>query len=76
MARDETDRLFEKFERGSRDPRDPGAGLGLALVKNLIELHGGAILVDGGPGKGMRIECRVPLEAVQSKEEASLGAPA
>lgn len=64
IAPEDTDRMFEKFERGSNnDVRDPGVGLGLALVKNLIELHGGIILVDGDVGQGTRIECRLPLTA-------------
>ena len=64
IAPEDTDRMFEKFERGSNnDTRDPGVGLGLALVKNLIQLHGGAITVNGGVGQGTRIECRLPLTA-------------
>jgi signal transduction histidine kinase len=71
IAPEDADRLFEKFERGSRGQRASGAGLGLALVKNLIALHGGVILVDGGPGKGTRIECRVPLEVAPLRDDAS-----
>ena len=67
IAPEDTDRMFEKFERGSRGSRGSGAGLGLSLVKNLIELHGGEILVDGRPEQGTRIECRVPLDVPQSE---------
>ena len=51
-------RVFEKFERGVRQS---GAGLGLSLVKSLIELHGGTIVMDSAPGQGTRITCRLPL---------------
>jgi nitrogen-specific signal transduction histidine kinase len=61
IPEEDTERMFEKFERGQHDSRESGAGLGLALVKNLIELHGGDIVVDGRPGLGTRIECRLPL---------------
>jgi signal transduction histidine kinase len=51
-------RVFEKFERGARQS---GAGLGLSLVKSLIELHGGTILIESGSGRGTRITCRLPV---------------
>ena len=50
-------RVFERFERGRRQS---GAGLGLALVKSLIELHGGTVAIDSAPGRGTRIICRLP----------------
>ncbi|MEX2616026.1 MAG: ATP-binding protein [Alphaproteobacteria bacterium] len=64
IAPEDTDRMLEKFERGQGDSREYGAGLGLALVKNLIELHGGSITVQSELGKGTRIECRLPLNAM------------
>jgi len=51
-------RVFEKFERGARRS---GAGLGLALVKSLIELHGGTIVIESASGQGTRITCRLPV---------------
>jgi signal transduction histidine kinase len=50
-------RMFEKFERGM--PRS-GAGLGLSLVKSLIDLHGGAVTIDSATGCGTTITCRLP----------------
>jgi signal transduction histidine kinase len=50
-------RMFEKFERGT--PRS-GAGLGLSLVKSLIELHGGTVTIDSAAGRGTTITCRLP----------------
>ncbi len=50
-------RMFEKFERGT--PRS-GAGLGLSLVKSLIELHGGAVTIDSVAGRGTTITCWLP----------------
>jgi signal transduction histidine kinase len=50
-------RIFEKFERASRQS---GAGLGLSLVKRLIELHGGTVAIESEPGRGTRVVCRIP----------------
>jgi len=50
-------RVFVKFDRGVRQS---GAGLGLSLVKSLIELHGGTIVIESGSGQGTRITCRLP----------------
>jgi signal transduction histidine kinase len=50
-------RIFEKFERASRLS---GAGLGLSLVKRLIELHGGTVSIESEPGRGTRVICRIP----------------
>jgi signal transduction histidine kinase len=50
-------RIYEKFERGI--PRS-GAGLGLSLVKSLIDLHGGAVTIDSATGRGNTITCRLP----------------
>jgi signal transduction histidine kinase len=49
--------VFDKFERGT--PRS-GAGLGLSLVKSLIELHGGTVTIDSAAGRGTTITCRLP----------------
>jgi signal transduction histidine kinase len=50
-------RMFEKFERGMLRS---GAGLGLSLVKSLIDLHGGAVTIDSAVGRGTTITCRLP----------------
>jgi signal transduction histidine kinase len=50
-------RMFEKFERGM--PRS-GAGLGLSLVKSLIDLHGGTVTIDSAAGQGTTVTCRLP----------------
>jgi signal transduction histidine kinase len=51
---EETERIFEKFYQVKSDTgvHRHGAGLGLAICKSLIELHGGKIWVESIPGKG------------------------
>ena len=61
---DAHDRIFEIFEQvdtGSGIVKD-GLGIGLALVKQLVELHGGQIVLQrSAPGEGSTFELRLPL---------------
>jgi signal transduction histidine kinase/CHASE2 domain-containing sensor protein len=56
-------RIFEKFYRVPRveDADVPGTGLGLALVREIVELHGGRVTVKSGPGMGSTFSVRLPL---------------
>ncbi|MGD9617000.1 MAG: ATP-binding protein [Alphaproteobacteria bacterium] len=60
IAASDQQRVFEKFERGTLRNRETGAGLGLSLVKSLIELHGGSVAIRSGVGEGTTILCRLP----------------
>jgi signal transduction histidine kinase len=55
--------VFEKFAPIRSQGRQTGAGLGLALVKKLIELHHGRVELQSTPGAGTRVTCRIPLHA-------------
>ena len=52
-------RIFESFERGGGG-RQSGAGLGLSLVKRLIELHGGRVTLVSKTGEGTCVTCFIP----------------
>jgi len=56
-------RLFEMFQQFGRDDarKAEGTGLGLALTKRLVELHGGAIRVASAPGEGSTFTVSLPL---------------
>jgi signal transduction histidine kinase len=43
-----------------------GSGLGLSIVKALVELHGGALAIDSAPGVGTTIKVTVPADRVES----------
>ena len=48
------------FDRFSRATDSPGAGLGLAIAKGLVEAHGGKIRAESAPGQGTRIVFTLP----------------
>ncbi|GAB4225401.1 MAG: hypothetical protein Kow0062_27750 [Acidobacteriota bacterium] len=57
---DERDKVFEPFFRG-RGARDaPGTGLGLAMVRRIVERHGASIELDSRVGQGTRFVVRWP----------------
>jgi signal transduction histidine kinase/DNA-binding response OmpR family regulator len=63
---DSLDRIFDRFHRLS--DTEEGTGLGLALVRELAELHGGTIAVDSEPGFGSTFIVRIPLADVSHDE--------
>jgi signal transduction histidine kinase len=63
IASEEHDRIFEPFERASRDPRVRGAGLGLWIVRRLVEAHGGSVCVMSAPGSGAQFVIELPRGA-------------
>jgi anti-anti-sigma factor len=60
---EELPRLFERFHRvrGARARSNEGSGIGLALVAELVALHGGAITADSTPGVGTTLTVTLPL---------------
>jgi signal transduction histidine kinase len=64
-------RLFEMFAQADRTPgRSPGGfGIGLALVRRLVEMHGGRVEAQSaGPGHGSEFTVRLPLASGGSGE--------
>jgi PAS domain S-box-containing protein len=59
----ELPRVFERFHRveGQRSRSFEGSGIGLALVQELVKLHGGTIAVDSEVGRGTRFTLRLPF---------------
>jgi CheY-like chemotaxis protein/two-component sensor histidine kinase len=74
MAPELVARAFDLFAQAERtsDRASGGLGLGLALVRSLVELHGGTVSCESaGPGRGSRFSVTLPLLA----EEAAPAAP-
>ena len=63
--------LFERFSQadGSAERKHRGLGLGLSIVKNLVEMHGGAVRVNSrGKEQGATFIVRLPRQAPKSSE--------
>jgi PAS domain S-box-containing protein len=58
---DEQPRLFEAFHRGSNVGQRPGTGLGLVIVKQSAELHGGTVELRSEPGAGTSFLVKISL---------------
>jgi signal transduction histidine kinase len=60
---EELPRLFERFHRveSARGRTHEGSGIGLALVQELVRLHGGSITADSEVGRGTTILLSIPL---------------
>jgi two-component system, OmpR family, sensor kinase len=63
--------IFERFFRAdpARSPSTAGAGLGLSLVKWIIDRHSGRIDVDSHPGRGSTFTVRLPLASASTFPE-------
>lgn len=56
MAFEQQARAFDSFQSGDRR----GAGLGLALVRSFVEMHGGWVALTSEPGRGVTVTCHLP----------------
>jgi signal transduction histidine kinase len=57
----EQSRLFERFFRSSATRDVPGTGLGLTIVRAIVESHGGSIVCKSTPGEGTTFIFTLPL---------------
>ena len=59
---EEVQRIFHPFHRGRNALTEPGMGLGLSLVKEVVDLHGGEVRVQSEEGKGSVFSLFFPLQ--------------
>jgi signal transduction histidine kinase len=61
IPEDELPRIFGKYFRASTSGGIPGSGLGLSLVKQLVELHDGKIALQSKVGQGTKVTVTLPI---------------
>lgn len=70
IPRDERERVFEPFYRGpaAEGNATPGSGLGLSLVRHVVNAHGGRVRVEGREAGGTAVVLELPVEAGGEKK--------
>jgi signal transduction histidine kinase len=63
IAPDDQERIFDEFQRTDRTRSEEGTGLGLALARRFVELHGGRIWVESALGRGSTFRFTLPVRA-------------
>jgi signal transduction histidine kinase len=73
IAPEELPHVFDRFYRGARtgEVRASGSGLGLSIVRSIVEMHGGRVAIESEPGKGTAVIVELPREVAQSSPGAS-----
>lgn len=73
IGQEDRERIFEPFKRAKsgtgavpRLGRGTGAGVGLALVKNIIALHGGSVDLESEPGQGTTVTVFLPYTSIRT----------
>jgi len=71
IPREDQERIFERFyRRGSELRRETqGIGLGLAIVRHIIQAHHGTITVDSTPGRGATFTIETPLQEPEASSD-------
>jgi two-component system heavy metal sensor histidine kinase CusS len=62
IAPEHLPRVFDRFYRAESSRSSDGAGLGLALVKSIVHLHGGSAKIDSEIGRGTTVSLSFPLQ--------------
>jgi signal transduction histidine kinase len=70
ISEDDRRHLFDRFFRAAGAEGVPGAGLGLSIVKAIVEAHGGQVAVQSTVGSGTTFDVRFPLLAVEEPAAA------
>jgi PAS domain S-box-containing protein len=76
MSEAQLERIFERFYRADPSGNIPGTGLGMSLVKEIVDQHHGRVQVESQPGEGTLVTLWLPAAAELVSEEALLALPA
>jgi signal transduction histidine kinase len=75
ISRENRERIFDAFEHAVSADAGRGLGLGLYIVREIVEAHGGRIAVEDPPGGGAAFRVELPFEARPAPSESGVGAP-
>jgi signal transduction histidine kinase len=65
VPEDQLPYIFDKYFQVGQQARTKGAGLGLAIAREIVEAHGGSIAVDSQPGRGTTFSFVLPVRHPQ-----------
>ena len=68
IPKDQLTRIFQRFESRSQGSNHRGAGLGLSIVKSLVELHAGTIEIDSEENRGTIVTVRLPERPMPAED--------
>ncbi len=71
IAPEDVDHIFDMFYRGTNSRREQGMGIGLAVVKNIIDTHGWNIAVESEKGYGTNFIITIPVPQSEPQETDS-----
>lgn len=69
ISQEDQEKIFSPFVQLQPNHRHVGAGLGLSLVKSIVDLHGGEVKLKSEVGRGTQITCLIPIKAVIKRED-------
>jgi heavy metal sensor kinase len=72
---EEQPRIWDRLYRGDKSRSQRGLGLGLSLVKAIVQAHGGSVSVQSEPGKGSRFVVWVPASQTAAQESPASKPP-
>jgi signal transduction histidine kinase len=65
---EDLEKIFEPYHRGKNASAEEGKGIGLSFVKEVVDLHGGKVLVQSEPNKGSIFSVLLPIKNVPQEE--------
>jgi len=68
IPEDVIESVFDRFETYTIGSRHRGAGLGLSIVRSLVELHGGTVTIESQPNKGTIVSCLFPPDCIETNK--------
>jgi PAS domain S-box-containing protein len=74
MTPEQCARVFERFYRADTSGHIPGTGLGMSIVQEIVELHGGQVEVTSAPGVGTTVAMLLPVQAQGANASTPSGA--